>query len=214
MAEQKRDRRISRIAWLGSVAIRLIASTWRFEITNDDVLRRLRSQRRPIIFVFWHGQMLPLLYHHRHQQVSIMVSEHEDGEIITRIASTLGYRAVRGSTSRGAARALLAACRVLEDGFDVAISPDGPRGPARSFAPGAVVIAQRSGAPILPVGMSATSAWRLKSWDRFVIPRPFSRVRIVYGELTTVERERARAASADVPLVRDRLMDAERRAHA
>jgi lysophospholipid acyltransferase (LPLAT)-like uncharacterized protein len=88
----------------------------------------------------------------------------------TAIAKAIGFRLIRGSTSRGAARALLGACRELESGFDIAVTPDGPRGPAGSVAPGALVISQRTGAPMVPVAASAKSAWRLRSWDRFLIP--------------------------------------------
>jgi lysophospholipid acyltransferase (LPLAT)-like uncharacterized protein len=165
-----------------------------------------------VIFSLWHGQMLPLLYHHRNEGVSILISEHGDGEIIARIAARLGFRTVRGSTSRGAARALLGMVRVLEEGNDLAITPDGPRGPAKSYAPGPLVVAQRSGRPIIPTVAVASSGWRLKSWDSFLIPRPFARVTIGYGEPVFIDASDARAATENADRLREAMIAAEERA--
>ncbi|HTE47142.1 MAG TPA: DUF374 domain-containing protein, partial [Gemmatimonadaceae bacterium] len=129
-----------------------------------------------------------------------------------RIATSLGYRTVRGSTSRGAARALLGLARVINEGADLAITPDGPRGPAKSYAPGALVIAQRTNAPIIAVAVAATSAWRLGTWDRFLIPRPFARVEIAYSDAVYVEASDARHAAEQVDRARDAMALAERRA--
>lgn len=207
-----------RVAWLsrlGTWIIRLIGLTWRYEVVHDDAVRAMRAARQNIIFVLWHGQLLPLIYYHRKEHVAMLVSEHADGEIIARIAERLGYRCVRGSTSRGAARALLEMTRTLHEGYDLAITPDGPRGPAKSFAPGAAIIAQRSGAPVIAAAASARSAWRLKSWDQFLIPRPFARVRIAYTDATRVaEHGGLRDAAGEAPRLRDLLLVAEDRAGA
>ena len=141
--------------------------------------------------------MLPLLYVHRKEGVSVLISEHRDGELIARIAESLGFRAVRGSSTRGASRALVALARELEGGHDIAITPDGPRGPARSFAPGALIAAQRAAAPVIAVGVSAATAWRLGTWDRFRIPRPFSRVSIAYSDPVMVDAGSLRAAAEE-----------------
>ena len=146
--------------------VRLLGWTWRIRVTHDDDVRRLRAAKQPIIFTLWHGQLLPLLYHHRGEGVAVLISEHADGEIIARIAESLGYRTVRGSTSRGAARALLGLARVVSEGHDLAITPDGPRGPANRSRRAALIVAQRTGAPIIGAAASTSSAWRLKSWDR------------------------------------------------
>ena len=133
-----------------------------------------------MLFTLWHGQMLPILWQHRDQGIAILISEHRDGEIIAQVAARFGCRSIRGSTTRGGSRALLALARELEEGRDAAITPDGPRGPAHSFAPGALVAAQRSGKPMLLIGVHAANAWRLRSWDGFMIPKPFSRVTVAY----------------------------------
>ena len=141
--DARAERRITWIARIGAVIVRLLGRTWRIRVSNDADLRRLRAAGQPIIFTLWHGEMLPLLYHHRGEGVAVLISEHGDGEIIARVAAGLGFHTVRGSTSRGAARALLALTRTLEAGRDLAITPDGPRGPAKSIAPGSAVDPQR-----------------------------------------------------------------------
>lgn len=158
--------------------------------------------------------MLPLLYHHRDEGVSVLISEHRDGELIARVAESLGFRTVRGSTSRGASRALVGLARELETGHDVAITPDGPRGPARSFAPGALIAAQRAGAPVIAVGMSAKATWRLRTWDGFIIPKPFARVTIAYSDPVQLDAASARAATAETSRFQSLMSDVERLANA
>jgi lysophospholipid acyltransferase (LPLAT)-like uncharacterized protein len=181
---------------LGQFLLLALARTWRFRVVNGDAIRALRERERAVIFSLWHGQLLPLLWFHRHQGVKILISEHRDGEVVARTAQSLGYGLIRGSTTRGANRALISLVRELEAGTEVAITPDGPRGPARTFAPGALVAAQRTQSYIIPVGVSASRSWRLKSWDRFMIPKPFARVTIAYAEPSKVIAESARLATA------------------
>ena len=158
------------------------ASTWRVDVVHGERWQESRSSDTPTVFLFWHETLLPLLWHHRNQSVSAVVSDSRDGQHIADLARTLGYRVVRGSSSTGAARVLLAAVRELRDGYSVAFSPDGPRGPRRTMKPGALLAGQRAEASILPVHATAENTWRLNSWDRFLIPKPFSRVVIFYGE--------------------------------
>jgi lysophospholipid acyltransferase (LPLAT)-like uncharacterized protein len=187
-----------RLRWtvrLGAALLRLLASTWRVRTVNAGPLDEARRTGQPILFALWHGELLPLLWHQRGRGVAVVISEHRDGEIIAQIAHSLGYRTVRGSSSRGASRALLGLTRVIDTGIDGAITPDGPRGPARVFAPGAAVAAQRTGVPIVPIRAMASRAWRLKSWDRFLIPKPFARVTVTIGPLTRVIADSPRAAA-------------------
>ena len=179
--------------------IRLLAMTWRMRPENDEAMRLVRASGQRVIFTLWHGELLPLLWQHRKQGVAVLISEHRDGEIIAQIAERLGYTTVRGSTSRGGGRALIGLIRAVQSGHDAAVTPDGPRGPAHVFAPGAAIAAQRTGAPLLPVRASATRAWRLKSWDRFLIPKPFATVRVVYGPLVTVDATSPREAAEQAP---------------
>ena len=211
-ADEKKERRTARIVSAGIWLIRLLAWTWRYRVRDDDDVRRLRAAKRPIIFALWHGQMLPLLYWHRDEGVAVLISEHGDGEIIARIARHFGFRTIRGSTSRGAARALLELVREVQNGSELAITPDGPRGPAKTFAPGTVIVAQRSGAPIVPAVAHVPFAWRLGSWDRFVVPKPFARITVAYGDAIEIDSVSAREAAGNAERVRDAMLAAETRA--
>jgi lysophospholipid acyltransferase (LPLAT)-like uncharacterized protein len=126
------------------------------------------------VLALWHGQMLPLLTTHRDSGIAVLISEHRDGEIIARVAKAFGVGTVRGSTSRGGSRALLEMVAFLRRGGEVAITPDGPRGPRHRFAPGALVAAHRAGVPVVGMAAHADRAWRLRSWDVFEIPKPFA----------------------------------------
>ena len=203
----------AKVRWavrIGAFVLRALATTWRITVIGDAGLNAERVAKRPVIFVLWHGQMLPLLYQHRNQGVRILISEHRDGELIARTAIALGFGTVRGSSTRGAGRALLGLVREVESGRDIAVTPDGPRGPAKSFAPGALVVAQRTSARIVPVTAFAKSAWHLKSWDRFMIPKPFARVVISYGPMSAVTATVARDAGQEAERFQRILEDAER----
>jgi lysophospholipid acyltransferase (LPLAT)-like uncharacterized protein len=167
---------------VGTLALRLLGLTWRVRYAFDGPVRALEARGEPFIFVLWHGELLPLLFVHRGRGIAALISEHADGELIARVVERLGYRTVRGSTTRGAARALIGLERAAREGCTLAITPDGPRGPAHSFAPGAMVVAQRSGLPLVAVSVHTSRAWRLRSWDRFTIPKPFAVLHVAYSE--------------------------------
>jgi lysophospholipid acyltransferase (LPLAT)-like uncharacterized protein len=168
--------------WLGGPLASLLARSWRVKVIDEDRWRSLRDSGEPYLFVLWHEALLPLLWRHRGQGIAIVVSEAREGEYLANYAASLGYRLVRGSSTRGAARALLGAVRELEAGHPVAFTPDGPRGPRRELKPGVVAAAQRAGVRILPIHAEADRAWRFASWDRFMLPKPFARIRIAYGQ--------------------------------
>ncbi len=182
---------------LGLALIWLIGLTWRYRTRNEDGWRRLRAAGRPFVFVLWHGTLLPLTYYHRGQGIVTLISEHRDGEIIARVVHAWGYRTIRGSTTRGGARALLAMIRELQQGSVVAVTPDGPRGPARVFQSGVLVAAQRAKVPIVPITLHADRAWHLRSWDGFTVPKPFARVTIGYGSPVMVHGDTPREAGED-----------------
>lgn len=184
---------------LGKGFLHILARTWRIRVVNGEHVRDLREAGHSFIFALWHGQLLPLLWHHREEGVRVLISEHRDGELVARAAQSLGYGLIRGSSTRGAERALISLVRELQEGHEVAITPDGPRGPAATFASGALVAAQRSDSFILPVAASADRAWRLRSWDRFMIPKPFARVTVAYGAPAKVFAKTSRAAAEEVP---------------
>lgn len=188
-------RRVRWIVRAGVWIIRALAGTWRMETIGGEPLADARRRGQRVIFTLWHGELLPLLWHQRGTDVAIVISDHRDGEIIARIAESLGYATVRGSSSKGGSRALIGLMREISSGRDGAITPDGPRGPARVFAPGAAIAAFRTGALILPIRAQASRSWRLKSWDRFLVPKPFARVRVSFGPLIGVEATSARDAA-------------------
>ena len=162
-------------------AIRLLAATWRIRTEHEERWRPLYQARRAHVFLLWHEALLPLLWQHRRQGIAIVVSEAREGQYLADLGTVLGYRTVRGSSTRGASRALLGAVRELREGRAVAFTPDGPRGPRRELKPGVVAAAQRGGGIIVPIHAEASRAWRLHSWDRFMIPQPGARVTIRYG---------------------------------
>jgi lysophospholipid acyltransferase (LPLAT)-like uncharacterized protein len=175
------ERRIRRIVRYGGVLLDLLARSWRVEVRNAEGWRSLHAAGKPQIVAFWHGEILGCAWFLRHQRITTMVSEHSDGEIIARLVARWGIDSVRGSTSRGAGRVLLQMIRLVEDGTGFAITPDGPRGPAGVPQSGALLASVRTGAPIFPIRIKASRAWRMRSWDRFMIPKPFARVTVTLG---------------------------------
>jgi hypothetical protein len=160
-----------------------LGRTLRYEVHNLEALRHARegSPDGRVIYCCWHGTHLPLVYFVRGRGIRILESRSRDGEISARVHDRLGFRTIRGSTSRGAAPAVLQALRGLDSG-DLAVTPDGPRGPRACFQAGAIFVAAHSGLPLVPVGCDADRGWHLSSWDRFLIPAPFARVRLVIGD--------------------------------
>ena len=193
----------------GRAFLQLLGRTWRVRVINPEALAGLRRQKAPFIFALWHGQLLPLLWHHRNEGVAVLISEHRDGELVARAAKSLGYDLIRGSTTKGAERALISMVRRLKQGDEIAITPDGPKGPAKKFAAGALVAAQRADCFILPTAMAADRAWRLNSWDGFIVPKPFARVTVAYGEPGKVEATTSRDAAQEAPRFERLLNDAE-----
>lgn len=183
---------------LAAVLVRLLAATWRYREHGREHLDGLRG--RAYVFALWHSRILPLLYLHRAQGIVLLISRHRDGGYLADLGERWGYRAVRGSSQRGGEVGLLGVVHALQAGAVVAITPDGPRGPAEEMKPGAVAAAQLAGVPILCIGARASAAWRLGSWDGFLIPKPFARVDVAYAPPITVAagKEAVRAAAATV----------------
>lgn len=177
-------------ALLGPVLVRCLAWTWRIEVVAPERWTVLLASRRPYVLLSWHESLLPVLWHHRRRGIAALVSEARDGQYLARLAMLLGYRLIPGSSTRGGVKALKGAIRALEDGVPVGLTPDGPRGPRRVVKAGVVAAAGRGNVLILPVHAEARPAWRARSWDRFLVPPPFARVRLAYGEPFTVEWNR------------------------
>lgn len=192
---------------LGSWLLHALGATWRVTVHGRQALLDRAPEAARVVLVLWHGQMLPLLWAHR-QPTGVMISEHRDGEIIARIVERFGFFGVRGSSSRGGVRALLEGVQVLKRGADMAITPDGPRGPRHSFAPGALVLAHRAGVAVVSLVAHVDRKWQLRSWDGFEIPKPFARITIEYGEPVVLGDADARAVAARTDEFAQRMREA------
>lgn len=181
---------------VGQPVLRALASTWRFRPEPTPEATAVIHGEQTCVVICWHEEILPLLWHHRHRGLGLVVSAARDGQYLADLAGALGYAQVRGSSSSGGTRALRAAVRALEGGTSVTFAPDGPRGPRRSFRPGAAVAAQWAGVAMLPVRATASRAWRLNSWDRFMIPKPAARIQVHYGAPIPVPAGRATLEAA------------------
>jgi len=164
------------ISWSAYLLVRLVGSTLRFQVTLEEGSLADGAQRAlPGIYCFWHRAMIPAAYHFRNMQIAIMISRSFDGECIARIVEKLGFRPVRGSSSRGGAGALMGMRQEMEKGHPAVFTADGPRGPLYVAKPGAVLLARNTGYKICCFHVALERAWILKSWDRMMIPKPFSR---------------------------------------
>jgi hypothetical protein len=140
-----------------------------------------------MIYAFWHAHILVPSYVGRSLRAKVLISQHRDGEYIARVIQRLGNKVVRGSTTRGGARALLSMIKKIKEEEDsLVITPDGPKGPRFIVQPGIIFLGQKTGYPILPVSLGLTKYWELPSWDRFRIPKPFSKAVLIYGEPITI----------------------------
>ena len=197
--------------WLIAVGFRLLqlwVRTLRYEIDDRaGVIGKPTDQN--YIGALWHNRLLifPFVlrrfFSNRHG--AALISASRDGDLLADAIARFGFDVVRGSSSRLGASAILQLTNVLASGRDVVITPDGPRGPAYELGPGIIFLAQKSGAAVLPVNMEYSSCWRLKSWDRFVLPRPFAKIRVIIGQ-----RHRVRSTNTvdDFEAERLRLQDA------
>ncbi len=178
-------REARKVRWgvtLGLPFLALLGRTWRVEEVNDAPWRALGRAGKAFILSSWHGQLLPHIWANRGRGLRAMVSQHGDGEIIARIMERIGFQAVRGSTTRGGRAALVTMIRELEAGRSFAITPDGPRGPAGVPQPGVLMAAERARVPIVPIRSEIDRYWKLGSWDGFELPKPFARIRVIYGD--------------------------------
>jgi lysophospholipid acyltransferase (LPLAT)-like uncharacterized protein len=181
-----RQRIVLRIAiFAGYWFIRLIGPTLRVCVSREEGAQESVGQR-PLILNFWHAGIIPATYLFRGLGIRVMSSNSYDGEYMGRIIRKFGFVAVKGSSSRNAVRALLGLRRALQEGWAVAFSIDGPRGPRYKVKPGPVALARSSGVPMATFHIAVESAWVLNTWDRLLIPKPFSRVLLRFGKLIPI----------------------------
>jgi len=172
---------VALIPALAHPLIALLGRTYRWRAEGAEHYDAVLASGRQPIMAFWHGRILPATLFFQRRGIVVITSENFDGEWIARIIERFGYGTARGSTSRGATRALVRLRKTMADGKATAFTMDGPRGPARRAQPGAVFLAKITRHPILPFHIEAGRHWTLRSWDRTLIPKPFADVAIAVG---------------------------------
>ncbi len=180
---------VAAIAAVGYPLISALGHTLRWRVDGWSHFEGILTSGRQPVMAFWHGRILPATFYFRRRGIVVITSENFDGEWIARIIERFGYATARGSTSRGARRAMLQLVRDMKRGHAAGFTVDGPRGPARVAQPGAVWLAGATGNPVLPFHLEASSHWTLRSWDRTQVPKPFAMVALVIGEPMNVARD-------------------------
>ncbi len=165
--------------FLAALLIRILGATWKIKFKGLSLIKKYSSQ---VLYVFWHENMLPPLFTHRGRKGGVIVSPSRDGERISRVLKLLGFKVFRGDTKSQGSKALIKLIKYGNKGFEIAITPDGPKGPRRRAKMGAFLIAKRTEIPILAVRVTANRTFRFSSWDRFMLPYPFSKITIELNE--------------------------------
>ncbi len=199
----------TRLGWL---FILFLGCLTRIRYVGREHFEWLRDNQKPFIYCIWHGKILIPIFTHRYENIHAMVSLHADGEMIAQTLHRLGFRTIRGSSTRGAQRAVVEMIRALKQGKVCAIMPDGPKGPRHVFKPGAISIAQKSGAYLLPFTFACSKPFVFKkSWDRFTIMLPFSKSVAIYGEPIAVPADLKDEAFEDFRLmVESKMLELEK----
>jgi lysophospholipid acyltransferase (LPLAT)-like uncharacterized protein len=211
------------IALLAAGLVRLLGATLRTRTVGVDGIRAHWASGRPVIYAVWHGRLLMMAWANARlrrtagaRPVTVLASRSRDGDLVAAYVGRFGLEAVRGSSSRGGTAALRALVGAVRGGRDVAVVPDGPRGPREQCRPGVVALAALTGAPVVPLAFAARPARRLRTWDRFLVPAPFARGVLVFGPPIHVapgdDRDRAvkdvARALDDATIEADRLVSA------
>jgi lysophospholipid acyltransferase (LPLAT)-like uncharacterized protein len=179
------------VVWLGA---RLLLASVRIRVLHGEHLRAARQAGRPIVYAFWHGRQLGLFKANPEPTLAVMTSLSRDGTLQSLVCGRFGLQVVRGSSSRAGLSGLLALSRKLRQGVAVGLAVDGPRGPVHQVKQGVVGLAQATGAQLVPITIGYRRKWELtRAWDRFQIPKPFTRATVVYGQPIPVAPRRSRA---------------------
>jgi len=177
------------VCWIGSLYIRTVHSTGRWQVVRGEVPAHFWNSGKPFILCFWHGRLLMMPYcWDLSKTIHMLISEHRDGQLIARTVGHFGIKTAAGSSSRGGAKALRTMVKAIAAGEYVGITPDGPRGPRMRASDGIVHVARLSGVPVVPATYSSSRGRVLGSWDRFLVALPFGRGAIVWGKPITVPR--------------------------
>ena len=190
---------LSLLAWL---YIQLVGKTSRINI------REVNRYTGPAVYALWHRQEVLFIYLHRNQHVCGLVSKSKDGEYMARILKRFGFTFVRGSTTTGGIMALRGLIKAARDGYSVAITPDGPKGPIFKVQPGIVYLAQKAHVPVIPVACALSKKKILRSWDKYQFPLPFGRIEAVYGQpLAIAETDDVQAKTLELENILNKLTE-------
>jgi lysophospholipid acyltransferase (LPLAT)-like uncharacterized protein len=175
--------------YIGIIIVKVISSTYRIKVINPEIELDVLKKGQDPIYASWHQRFFPgITLFAKRKPISIIISQSKDGELISRIVNQLGWHPVRGSSSRGGKKALREVYTLAKKGYKIAHIVDGPRGPRGVVKPGLLIISKVSGMPILPTIISAEKKWVFNSWDRFIVPKPFSRVIIRFGDAISIPK--------------------------
>ena len=169
-------------AWLAYRTIKLLGRTVRFEVIHPEIPKSFWEKEIPFILVFWHGRLLMISHSYEGKKVGFLASTHRDGQVVGKALQQFGFHMILGSTTRQGFSAFKNMFRALQNGSDVAVTPDGPKGPLQKAQIGVIELSRITGRPIVPVTFSASKKIVFNSWDRFVLPYPFSRGVFIWGE--------------------------------
>ena len=169
--------------------VRLLRASMRLDYRNREVLDRAREEHGQYILAFWHSRLLLMRFVYFGDKVATLSSTHRDSEMLGRVLTRLGVTRALGSSTRGGLSGMRQLLRLVRDGYDLALTPDGPRGPRRRVKPGVIATAAHSGKPVIPVAFAASRGRRVGSWDRTLLPYPFGRGVYLYGEPMLVPRD-------------------------
>ena len=193
----KFEKKIFLFSLLGRWLFQIVFFFNKISIDGEENLLKLIKSRKPIMLCVWHGRLLfPSWYIRHHTSLHIVSSRHRDSEILARILKHWGYGLIRGSTKKGGTRVIREMTEKFKDGKIIAVTNDGPKGPPRIAKSGSIGLAIKNNVQIITVTGSATKYWQMKSWDRFMLPKPFGRIQLIVSpplniteELKTAEEE-------------------------
>lgn len=164
----------------GYYLVKLLVFIVRVKVNLNNSERNLGKNTNNVIYAFWHSVMLVPGLYLKNRGIQVLISQHRDGEYVAGALKYAGYETIRGSSTRGGARALIQLAKKVINGHSVLITPDGPRGPRQIAQPGIIFLAKKSGRPIVPISVNVSRYWQLPSWDKFIIPKPFAKVTLSF----------------------------------
>lgn len=177
---------IPRLAW---IYLRIITKGLKYQIQGEENMKKFTDQGQPVILACWHGGLVVPMYYLRNKGIYVLSSTHRDSEYLAWILQRFGWRLVKGSTGRGGAKAFIEMMHKVQEGNLVSMTPDGPTGPAKQLKPGLLQLAAKTGAPIVPLGVSAYPCKKLKTWDSFLLPAKGAKAAIIFGQPFWIEKK-------------------------